>query len=200
MQATLHKILAMAGLIACGEKNDSSRMSQLDSIYPANTPIRSECLGLDATKNRSVPVDWDDQSPLRVCLIQQNDGALGFDLRLRANPPEIRRQAVNIELKSTSGRSAAGVFPLVWNPFNGLYELQLSQGCLVGAPGGCSVTAPIPMRRLFAALPHVEDSWRPDVQMTVSLVQPEGKSQNDNPRFTFVWNSHEGREAEKTVN
>lgn len=201
MRETIHKILAIAGLMGCGEKPDAAKIAQFD-INPANTPVRFECLGLDATKNRSIPVDWDDQTPLRVCLVQQKDGALGFDIRLRAEAPELPPQAMNVELRSASGRSSFGVFPLIWNPFNGLYELQLSAGCLVGIPGGCAVTAPANMRQLFAALPHVEDSWRPDVQMTLSLVQPEGKPHNDNPRFTFQWNSSstEPKESNKTVN
>ncbi len=189
MREMLQKILVMAGMVGCGEKADTAKIAAFD-INPANLPIRSECLGLDATKNRSIPVDWDDQTPLRVCLVQQNDGALAFDVRLRTDTPALRRQAVNIEVQGSAGRTASGVFPLVWNPFNGLYELQLSQGCLVGTPGGCAVTAPDSMRQLFTALPQAEDSWHPDVQMTLTLVQPNGKAHPENPRFTFRWNGN----------
>lgn len=189
MREMLQKILAIAGLVGCGEKADTAKIATFD-INPSNLPIRSECLGLDATKNRSIPVDWDDQAPLRVCLVQQNDGALAFDIRLRTETPALRRQAVNIEVQGSTGRRASGVFPLVWNPFNGLYELQLSQGCLVGTPGGCAVTAPDTMRQLFTALPQAEDSWHPEVQLTLTLVQPNGKAHPENPRFTFHWNGN----------
>jgi hypothetical protein len=198
MREMLQKILAIASLVGCGEKADTSRLSEFD-INPSNLPIRSECLGLDATKNRSIPVDWDDQTPLRVCLIQQNDGALAFDIRLRTDTPGLRRQALNIEVQGGTGRKASGVFPLVWNPFNGIYELQLSQGCLVGSPGGCAVTAPEAMRQLFTALPQAEDSWHPEVQMSLTLVQANGKSDPENLRFQFHWNSNT-TEPQKNVN
>lgn len=198
MRELLQKILALASLAGCGEKADTAEFADSD-INPANLPIRSECLGLDATKNRSIPVDWDDQTPLRVCLVQQTDGALGFDIRLRADTPALARQALNVEVHGVTGRTASGVFPLVWNPFNGIYELQLSQGCLIGSPGGCAVTAPDAMRQLFAALPQAEDSWHPDVRMALTLVQLDGKAHPENPRFHFQWNTG-STEPQKTVN
>jgi len=198
MRELLHKILAIAGLVGCGEKAETAKVAALD-INPANLPVRSECLGLDATKNRGIPVEWDDQTPLRVCLVQQADGALAFDIRLRTETPAARRQAMNVEVRGANGRSASGVFPLLWNPFNGIYELQLSQGCLIGTPDGCAVTAPGAMRHLFTALPQAEDSWHPEVRMNLSLVQDEGKPQPDNPRFTFYWPSSP-TELEKNVN
>lgn len=198
MRDMFHIILAIAGLIGCGEKAETNKIAELD-INPANLPIRSECLGLDATKNRSIPVDWDDQTPLRVCLVEQADGALGFDIRLRTETPGLRRQAMNVEVQGSSGRTASGVFPLVWNPFTGIYELQLSQGCLVGSPGGCAVTAPDAMRQLFTALPQAEDSWHPDVHMSLTLVQADGKDHPENPRFHFQWNSNTA-ELPKIIN
>ncbi|HYX32408.1 MAG TPA: hypothetical protein VE954_04790 [Oligoflexus sp.] len=198
MREMFHKILAIASLIGCGEKVDPSRLADFD-INPANLPVRSDCLGLDATRNRNVSVDWDDHTPLRVCLVQQTDGALGFDIRLRTDTPGLRRQAMNVEVQGSSGRKSSGVYPLVWNPFNGIYELQLSQGCLVGAPGGCSVTAPDDMRQLFTALPPAEGNWHPDVTMSLSLVQPDGKAAPDNARFIFQWSSG-AVDANKSVN
>jgi hypothetical protein len=197
MRELLNKILAIVGLMGCGEKADTGKIAALD-INPANLPVRSECLGLDVTHNHGVPVDWDDQTPLRVCLVQQADGALAFDIRLRTDRPAARRQAMNVEVRGVNGRSAGGVFPLLWNPFNGIYELQLSQGCLVGTPDGCAVTAPSTMRHLFSALPHAEGSWHPEVRMNLSLVQDEGKSQPDSPRFSFYWPSS-STELEKNV-
>ncbi|WP_141733685.1 hypothetical protein [Oligoflexus tunisiensis] len=198
MRQMFQKILAIAGLIGCGEKAETANLADID-INPANTPVRFECLGLDATKNRSIPVDWDDQTPLRVCLIQQADGALAFDIRLRTETPALRRQAMSVQVQGANGRSAAGVFPLVWNPFTGIYELQLSQGCLVGSPGGCAVTAPAVMRHLFTALPPAEDSWHPDVAMTLTLVQPDGKAHPENPRFHFQWNG-QSPDLAKSIN
>jgi hypothetical protein len=104
-----------------------------------------------------------------------------------------------VEVHGVTGRTASGVFPLVWNPFNGIYELQLSQGCLIGSPGGCAVTAPDAMRQLFAALPQAEDSWHPDVRMTLTLVQLDGKAHPENPRFHFQWKTG-STEPQKTVN
>ncbi len=188
MRGVLRKVLVVSGLMACGARNDASKLSQ-DPVYPANMPIRSECLGLEANRTRTVAVDWDDQAPLRVCMVLQNDGALAFDIRLRGNAPAMRRQAVHVELRNPVGGSSAGVFPLVWNPFNGLYELQLSQGCLVGAPAGCSVPAPLEMRRLFEALPHSEAQWHPELQLTISFLNPANKLQKNTPRFVFGWNA-----------
>jgi hypothetical protein len=198
MREMLQTILALASLVGCGEKVETAKLADFD-INPANLPVRSACLGLDATKNRSIPVDWDDHSPLRVCLVQQNDGALAFDIRLRTETPALTRQALNVEVQGSTGRTASGVFPLTWNPFNGLYELQLSQGCLVGTPGGCAVTAPDSMRQLFTALPQAEDGWHPDVRMNLALVHPDGKSFPENPRFHFQWDS-ETSETSKPVN
>gem|GEM_PF-6329995 len=201
MRKNLHKILVIVGLMACGSKNDASKLSHKD-VIPDNSPIRSDCLGMDAGKNRTaVSVDWDDQSPLRVCLVLQADGAFAFDLRLRTNRPELRRQAANIELRTPSGSTAAGVFPFVWNPYNGIYEMQLSEGCIIGSPEGCAVTAPPEMRRMFSAIPHSEGAWHPDVQMVLSLVDPTGgKNQMEAPRFLFNWNSHTLKLSEKILN
>ncbi len=201
MRNSIHKILVIVSLMACGSKNDASKLSEKDPI-PDNSPVRSDCLGMDAGKNpKAVSVDWDDQSPLRVCLVLQADGAFAFDLRLRTNHPELRRQMANIEVRSPSGRTASGVFPFVWNPYNGIYEMQLSEGCMIGSPDGCAVTAPAEMRRMFSAIAHTEGAWHPEVQMAVSLVNPKsGKSHIEAPRFLFNWNSQTLKLSDKIVN
>lgn len=199
MPNLLQKWILFGSIMACGARNESAKLSQND-FNPANAPVRSDCLAWDAAKKRTVAVDWDDQASLRVCMILQNDGALGFDLRLRTSVPEMRRQALQVELKNPVGGSSVGVFPLVWNPFNGIYELKLSQGCLIGTPGGCAESAPLEMRRLFDPLPRSEAYWHPDVQLTVSLLNPQSKSQANAPHFVFSWNASSIRDPENRIN
>jgi hypothetical protein len=192
----MHRYLQVAcilfGFFACGPKREAETI--LSEVTPANAPLHSQCLGVESLRGKAVPVDWDDHSRLRVCLLLQNDGALAFDLRLRGEPASSLSPQVNIEILGSQGRRSSSIFPLLWNPFTGYYELYVSQGCLIGNPGGCAEQAPPAMRRMFDALPRSEGGWHPDAQLIVSFPAPKSRSLSGQvPRFVFSWSSVSAR-------
>lgn len=190
------KHLVFLAFFGCGERRENAKLQDINLEF-TNTPIRSECWGFDGNSQTTVPVEWDDQSELRVCMLLQKDGALGFDIRLRTESADIRRRAVLVELRNPNGQSASSVFPLRWNPFNGLYELQLTQGCLIAQPNGCAQMAPAAMQDLFRPLPHSESDWRPAAQLLLSLELFEAKSKKPRDEregiyrrtYVFTWPS-----------
>ena len=170
----LLSLLLAALFTACGMRAENFHLQSMRD-EPDNTPLRSECLGFDSILNKTTQVEWDDLSELRVCLVLQKGNALAFDIRLRNDANDVKAPAASIELRSPNGQSRNAMFPMHWNPFNGIYELQLSQGCLIGKPAGCAQEAPESMRELFQSVPHSESHWHSEVNLQLTMITIESK-------------------------
>ncbi len=150
--------LSLFALLGCGPRpmTSSPSHSQIPADWADNTPIKSHCFALGQSLAAAVPVDFDDQAEVRVCASIQKDARLGVDLRLRPNQPHSGHLAALVVVRNTQGEEARRMFRLDQDPLSADYTLYLSQGCLVGRPGGCARTSSPAMRELLAPIASQE--------------------------------------------
>ena len=149
------RCLGLLVLMACGPRPSSS-LNQIPADSADNTPVKSQCFALGRSLDAAVPVEYDDQAEVRLCANVQKDGQLGLDLRFRPSQMPSGRMAALVVVRNTQGVEARRMFRLEQDPLTADYALNLSQGCLVGKPGGCARMGTPSMHELLAPIQSQE--------------------------------------------
>jgi hypothetical protein len=167
-------------LMACGPMNNGG--TELKSL-PDNYPMRTSCYGLGQGLKQAIRVRPDDATDIRLCASVQKDGHIGLDVNYHPAVPANTVMAM-VTLRGTDGKNSSGLFPLKVNPVTGSHELSLTDGCSVGALGGCSQPANRKNQDLFEALRA--DNGERFASFTVDLAFVSVKSENE-----LHWDLHD---------
>ncbi len=189
-----NSVLAGLILVSCGLKKFSDQESAEDSKQaealgtslrykselPDNYAIKSICYAQSQDLDHPVQVESDDESDIRLCAVVQKDGHLGLDVRYQAHQKAFPYPIfAMVTLEDGKGRSASGMFRMQSNPFSGLYELYLTDGCLVGTFGGCAQGSQKKMHQLLDILENRERSSSFDVGLAFVAINSEREFQWD---------------------
>lgn len=163
-------LLASAGVFfACGELSSSQpqKLSALAAQSQShsqslelldNDPIKLHCWGMSQKAKSPVPVGYDDQADVRVCVALQKDGHVGIDLRYRPDLAGTTGAFARFKLRDGAGEEAEELFPLSPQRLSQSFDVYLSSGCVVGGIFGCVTASSEQMSELFRPLLLAGDS------------------------------------------